>query len=492
MTAIGAEERRLWPALRFLSAVSETLAAGFDVAITFERVADAAVPAVFGAIAIEAAARGLDPIRVARGQPLEQASIEQEMLARGTSLGTIRVSLADDRVIDEVDRIVLADLAARLAAVLDREALYAQEHRIASTLQRALLPERLPSSDRITCSAAYLPGVGDAVVGGDWYDVFPLGDGRTAFSVGDVAGHGLHAAVVMGEVRQAVRAAAVHPKACERVLERANTILNMRPDGVIVTAIFGIYNPADGRITYATAGHPPPIMALEDGTAYVLPGQGIPLGVSDSIGSRDWTFTLPAGALFVLYTDGLIEHSRDPVAGEAQLIDATRAEICSPSESPARGIVERIFAGRRNVDDVAVLALASNEQPAPDFSFDFPAVPLSVPIVRRTMARYAERQKLTAQQRHDLLTAVGEAVANAVEHAYAKEVAGTVEVRAVTDQTQVTVTVADTGTWKPNRRRETRGHGIRIMRAIAERVELRVGREQTVVHLTIKRASESI
>ncbi len=205
-----------------------------------------------------------------------------------------------------------------------RPRVYAREHHVADTLQRALLPERLPVDDRLSFDAAYLPGAEEAIVGGDWYDAFRLPDGRIAFSIGDVAGHGLRAAIVMGEVRQAFRAAALNPNSPSLVLERANTIVNMRANPVMVTAIFGIVDPRDGVLTYACAGHPAPLLALPCGTVQLLPKDGLPLGIVDQVGASDWTFTLPPGALFALYTDGLIEYSRDVLEGEARLVEAVR------------------------------------------------------------------------------------------------------------------------------------------------------------------------
>jgi anti-sigma regulatory factor (Ser/Thr protein kinase) len=297
----------------------------------------------------------------------------------------------------------------------------------------------------------------------------------------------LQAAVIMGEVRQAVRAAAVEPKACDSVLEHANTIVNLRPDGIIVTALFGIYDPRTARISYATAGHPPPVMALEDGTAYILPAAGIPLGVEDRIGSRDWHFTLPPSALFVVYTDGLTEHSRDALAGEDEMIVAVRRQSVASGGSPASGIVEDIFAGRRNVDDVAVLVLAAKDEPAATFNFEFPAVAIGAPLVRHTIARYAERQGVSKEQRFDLLTAVGEAVANAVEHAYATDVPGAVQVRAEVRSGDFVVTVSDSGRWRAPRHHQDRGRGLAIMRALCDRVQVRAGRGETTVHLALNR-----
>ncbi|HWT06865.1 MAG TPA: SpoIIE family protein phosphatase, partial [Xanthomonadales bacterium] len=197
-----------------------------------------------------------------------------ELVARGKQLGVMRVSGADVSTDAETGLDLWSELALRVAVSVDAAQVYTREHHVADTLQRALLPERLPVDDRLAFDAAYMPGAQEAIVGGDWYDAFRLPDGRIAFSIGDVAGHGLRAAIVMGEVRQAFRAAALNPNSPSLVLERANTIVNMRANPVMVTAMFGIVDPRDGTVTYASAGHPAPLLALPCGSVAVLPKDG--------------------------------------------------------------------------------------------------------------------------------------------------------------------------------------------------------------------------
>ena len=120
------------------------------------------------------------------------------------------------------------------------------------------------------------------------------------------------------------------------MLERANTIVNMRANPVMVTALFGIVDPRDGVFTYACAGHPAPLLALPGGTVQMLPKDGLPLGILDEVGASDWTFTLPPGALFALYTDGLIEYSRDVIEGEARLSEALAAAAAERGPTPPK------------------------------------------------------------------------------------------------------------------------------------------------------------
>ncbi len=479
MSAI--EERRLAASLRLLVAASRELAGSFDYAQTLPGLGRLVVPGFAGGFAVDVDEGEIRTTVVQSGRfgPEPRAV---PLVARGRTLGVMRIGAPVDDLGGEPN--LWEELAARIAVAVDAAQIYAREHHVADTLQRALLPERLPLDDRLTFDAAYLPGAEEAIVGGDWYDAFRLPDGRIAFSIGDVAGHGLRAALVMGEVRQAIRAAVLDPNSPSLVLERANTIVNMRANPVMVTAIFGIVDPQDGVVTYAVAGHPAPLLVLPGGLVQLLPKDGLPLGIVEAIGASDWTFTLPPGALFALYTDGLIEYSRDVLAGEARLIAALREAAAEPAEEPARSLVARVFGTGRNTDDVATLTVASADVPSRSFGFTFSAVPLAVPLVRRSLQRYAQRLGFDEDRSFALLTATGEAIANAVEHAYPGP-PGIVRVQASATDDLLTVVVEDDGKWKPAQRRDERGRGLPLMRALMDAVEIRTHQARTEVRLTM-------
>ncbi|MBV9407515.1 MAG: SpoIIE family protein phosphatase [Candidatus Eremiobacteraeota bacterium] len=488
MTAI--DERRLAASLRLLVAASRELAASFDYAQTLTAVGRLVVPAFARGFSVEVD-EGEIRTTLARSGRLDDESAEFALVARGTQLGVMRVSGAIDADDPAIGLELWSELALRIAVSVDAAQVYAREHHVADTLQRALLPDRLPLDDRLSFDAAYLPGAQEAIVGGDWYDAFRLPDGRIAFSIGDVAGHGLRAAIVMGEVRQAFRAAALNPNSPSLVLERANTIVNMRSNPVMVTAIFGIADPRDATVTYASAGHPAPLLALPGGVVQTLPKDGVPLGIVDEVEATDWTFTIPPGALFTLYTDGLIEYSRDVVEGEARLVDAVREGVIRGDAEPARALLQRVFAARENTDDVATLTVAAPDVPAPAFEFVFSAIPLAVPLVRRSLERFALRIGLDDDRRFSLITAVGEAVANAVEHAYLG-LPGVVRVRASSSGEALVVVVEDEGKWKPAQRRDERGRGLPLMRALVDGVEIRTHQARTEVRLTLILSEDAV
>jgi anti-sigma regulatory factor (Ser/Thr protein kinase) len=284
-------------------------------------------------------------------------------------------------------------------------------------------------------------------------------------------------------VRQALRAAAIDPKSPSAVLERANTILNMRADPTMVTAIFGIIDPVDAAFTYATAGHPAPLMCM-DQQAYVLPARGIALGVTDSVDAQDWVFPLPPGAMLALYTDGMVEYDRDIVSGEETLRGLVCAVAGSNSDDPANELVRRLFAARENSDDAAVLTISAAPSTKPELTLAFSAIELALPASRNALRRYAQDLSLLAEDTHALLTAVGEAMSNSILHAYEPGQIGIVRLQLSLEDEHLTAVIEDWGRWKRAPSREHGGRGLRIMRSLMDRVEIQSEQRHTLVRLS--------
>ncbi len=250
-------------------------------------------------------------------------------------------------------------LQARAArAAFEAQVLYENEKRIADALQEAFLQKTLPLTPGVGLHATYVPASAEAQVGGDWYDAFALPDNRILFSIGDVAGHGLDAAVVMNRARQAIVSAALHENDPAIVLSRANGSLLVQ-DSRMVTAICGYLDPASRKIVYATAGHPAPVMARRDGSAAFMAQEGLPLGIVPDAKYDAFEAVADPGALMVLYTDGVLEHKRDVIAGQARLLEAARRAV--GSADPALTIEQFVFEGSRPTDDVAILAISFAE-----------------------------------------------------------------------------------------------------------------------------------
>jgi serine phosphatase RsbU (regulator of sigma subunit) len=240
-----------------------------------------------------------------------------------------------------------------------REA-YLEEKRVADALQEAFIQKTLPELARADLHAVYKPAGLEAKVGGDWYDAFELSDNRILFSIGDVAGHGIEAAVVMSRVRQAVLSVGVEERDPAKVLSRANDILLLQ-DLTMVTAVCGMIDVAHGIVTIANAGHPPAILLHSDGSVEMLSASGPPLGALDKPSYTTASTMVEPGSMLVLYTDGLIEYGRDWEAGEARLLEAVRSVDRRGSVDPAASIMRKIFGDEPPVDDVAILTITFRE-----------------------------------------------------------------------------------------------------------------------------------
>ena len=185
---------------------------------------------------------------------------------------------------------------------------------VAETLQRSLLPERLPELPGLSIAARYVAGSADAQVGGDWYDVIALRDGHAGVAIGDVVGHGLDAAARMARLQNALRAYALEGLRPSLVLERMNGFAREVSGGPMATLLYGVVDPDEGRLRLATAGHPPVLVIGPSGDAYFAEGPaGSPLGVVPFPSYEESTIPLVPGSTVLLYTDGLVERPEAPL-----------------------------------------------------------------------------------------------------------------------------------------------------------------------------------
>ncbi|MFE1411788.1 SpoIIE family protein phosphatase [Streptomyces sp. NPDC085524] len=262
------------------------------------------------------------------------------LIARDTVQGIAMFGRSADRPAFTRDDVILAgELASRAAICLDNARLYSRVQDIALTLQRALLPRVLVTGPYVEVAHRYVPGSRTTEVGGDWYDVSSLRDGRVALVVGDVMGHGVSAAASMGRLRITADALAGHVSDPADVLAELDACA--RVAGIeLATCLYIVYDPTSGRARIAGAGHPPPLLLRPDGTVETVDtAPGVPLGVG-GFPFRTTEIEIPADATLALYTDGLIEtRGRDIDVG----LDALRAELAA-SPGPLEEMADRILA----------------------------------------------------------------------------------------------------------------------------------------------------
>ena len=309
---------------------------------------------------------------------------DQRALALSMHLNAIfyaPLSVQDERfgvfvlaISDEVRRFTDEDcklamlIAQRASIAIGNARLYERQRQVARTLQASFLPPTLPRVPDVSFDAVYAAGTSDLTVGGDWYDAFAFENGTLEFSVGDVAGHGLDAAVPMGKMRQTFRALAAIESDPARVMGLADVVLRREHPDVFVTALVATYEPRKRLLRYANAGHPPPFVRSARGVLSRLEVAGVPLGLVEFDSPRAYEAVLAEGDLLVAFTDGLIEATQDIDAGERFVTDALSHpafSVCSEPASLLRVLTVPSLPG----DDVAILAMRVGAD-VPRWTFD--------------------------------------------------------------------------------------------------------------------------
>jgi PAS domain S-box-containing protein len=291
----------------------------------------------------------------------EQAWVGLPLLASGAPLGALRFSFTRPRQITEEERVFLEALAGQCALALERASLFEREHNTAETLQRSLLPDRLPTVPGIILEARYLPVTRNMEIGGDWYDAFRLPDGKLAVATGDVMGKGLTAAAGMGRVRNALRALALtdpRPAAVLAGLDRLFTATELEEQ--VTTVAYLVVDPETGDGMAGNAGHLPPLLLSRDAPPRLDPTEaGTPLGWASP--RQQYAFRLPPGNTAVLYSDGLVENRKRGLdAGLDELVAVAAQAPAEVAEDPAKllgYLVDRMLTGYEQDDDVTVLVL---------------------------------------------------------------------------------------------------------------------------------------
>jgi serine phosphatase RsbU (regulator of sigma subunit) len=291
-------------------------------------------------------------MRFARALMSAAADLEERVKTR-----TAQLTATNDRLRREIHQRYETEQQLTL-----EEARTRREHQIAETLQRSLLPDRMPDIPGVAVAARYVPATADLHVGGDWYDVIPLRGGLVGLVIGDVAGHGLQAAAAMAQLRTAVRAYAVHDPSPVAVMNGVHELVHQLPMAEMVTLLYVLYDPDAGTIRFTNAGHPPALLIDGGDTRYLEGGLAPPLGVLAQWDYAEATQAVRPGATLLLYTDGLVEERTlsiqdglDRLLAEASGSQADLEALCDHvlSVLPESGDV---------ADDIALVAF----RPWPD------------------------------------------------------------------------------------------------------------------------------
>lgn len=325
---------------------------------------------------------------------------------------------------DPDDLLVAAQLATHSALGIDKAVLYGREAYIADELQRTMLPETLPRPTGVRLASRYLPAAETARVGGDWYDAIPLPGSRVALVVGDVMGHSMTSAAIMGQLRTTAQTLAGLDLPPQEVLHHLDEQAQRLGTDRMATCLYAVYDPVSHRITIANAGHPPPVLLHLGGRAEVL---RVPAGAPIGVGGVDFEaveLDAPAGATLLLYTDGLVESRlRDVWTGIEQLREklAATAQLTGPDHPPplealCDEVLDMLGPGDRD-DDIALLAARFDGIAPSDVAYWFLEPEDAAPGRARRLARRALARWGLEELTDSVELLVSEVVTNAVRYA---------------------------------------------------------------------------
>lgn len=416
-------------------------------------------------------------LRAAEALHLAAVELEDRVERR-----TAELSAANARLLQEIH-----DRSEAQEQLLLEEARAEREHKVAETLQRSLLPDRLPVIAGVTLAARYVPATSDVEVGGDWYDVIPLSDGMIGLAIGDVAGHGLQAAATMGQLRMALRAYALQDPSPVAVMRGVHQLMSQLPVSEMATLIYLVFDPATRRVRFANAGHPPALVIGNGSTAYLADGLAPPVGVTADDMYVEVAQELEAGCTLLLYTDGLVERRGASIQDG---LDQLRLEAGQHETSDLEELCDRLLAvfvePSQVADDVALVAMRPVSVTEGSLALSLPAEPRMLAQARRTLRQWLRESGVAPTDENEIVIACGEACANVVQHAYGRDL-GVFELEAQLVGAAVEVSVRDHGEWRAPTERGG-GWGLSLMRSLMDSVLMDRSPEGTTV--TMRRRVE--
>jgi serine phosphatase RsbU (regulator of sigma subunit)/anti-sigma regulatory factor (Ser/Thr protein kinase) len=404
------------------------------------------------------------------------------LVADRQPLGALFVGTSTRRRFSEDDSALLQLVADRVALAVDRARLFERERHIAETLQRSLLPERLPHIAGTDVAVRYLPAGAGIEVGGDWYDMLELGDGQIVLAMGDVVGKGVRAAALMGKLRNSLEAYALDRRSPQEVMERLHSLMERHHRTEMATLLYVAIDAHRRTAEVVCAGHLPPLLRDANGEArFLWSHTSPPLGALPYARFAEARADIGPACTLLLFTDGLVELRGTSI--ELRLEELRRTVQASPSgpEELCDAVLHRMLGDREPQDDVALLAFEICPLPAPGFALDLPAEPEALSSVRKALDRWLTDAGTSRRDAYAITVACGEACANAVEHAYRPgDAAFRVEASRKADE--VVIAVRDFGRWREQRGAD-RGRGLPLMEALMDQVEVRQSADGTTVRL---------
>jgi serine phosphatase RsbU (regulator of sigma subunit)/anti-sigma regulatory factor (Ser/Thr protein kinase) len=404
------------------------------------------------------------------------------LLAHGELVGVMHVGTMSERRFTLEDSELLQLVGDRIALALHVR-LTDRSRVVIEAFQRTFLPEVLPYLPGLRVATRYLPATSAVGVGGDWFDTFVLPSGEVVLVIGDVAGHGLPAASLMGKLRNALRAHALMGGTPADIVARADDFHRYFGDGELVTLLVGVLSPDLGTLRFVSAGHPPPLVVYPDGAAYVFNDDPNPaLGAPQPPAFSEQIVEVRRGTSILLYTDGLIERRGESIDVGLERLRSTAEPVVTvrAGADAISEVLDTLFGDRRPTDDVALMLVQRDVSPSWELEFAVQARARSLAGIRRAVSRWLEDVDVPSGEAKEVVTAVSEAASNVVEHAYGPS-GGSITIRAKREPDRVHVAIRDTGEWRAFEVDRHRGRGLRLMQGLMDHVEIGSSASGTIV-----------
>ncbi|MGE2817671.1 SpoIIE family protein phosphatase [Mycobacterium heidelbergense] len=374
------------------------------------------------------------------------------------------------RWVSAEDRLLVTVLIGHLSLAVQHVRQFESARETSLTLQRAMLPPLEPPPGFAVC---YEPAVPPLEIGGDWYDVLPIGAHRIGIVVGDCVGRGLPAAAIMGQLRSSARALLINGAEPALLLEQLDSAASLIPNAYCTTVFLAILDTESGVLQYSNAGHMPALLAgpAPATTSVLTDASSVPLAVRRDEPRPQTSLVLPPGSTLMLFTDGLVERKHESIdLGIARAADVLTDALQLPLDGVADAVLRELAPASGYDDDVAMVIY--RHQPK-HFRTESEAAADNLVNIRHRLAVWLQSVGVANGLAADIVLVVNEACTNCVEHAYRGHPVGFMLVEANATEDEIRVRVVDAGSWKtPAANPGNSGRGLVLMRALSDTMEI--------------------
>lgn len=447
--------------------------------------------------------RGLDPwlrnaFQDARHQlPLTAKTVDrpehpgkaQGLVAVLSGAGDVALwlELRSPRWLSAEDRLLVTVLIGHLSLAMQHVRQFESARETSLTLQRAMLPPVKPPPG---FAVRYEPAVPPLEIGGDWYDVLPIGDHRIGIVVGDCVGRGLPAAAIMGQLRSSARALLINGAEPALLLEQLDSAASLIPNAYCTTVFLAVLDTESGLLEYSNAGHMPALLAGTEagpgsGKAVLTDAASVPLAVRRDGPRPQASMVLPSGSTLMLFTDGLVERKHESIDdGITRAADVLVETMKLPLDAVADAMLRELAPATGYDDDVAMVIYRHQGTP---LRIESDAIAAQLVDVRHRLSRWLEAADVPEELAADIVLVINEACTNCVEHAYRGHSVESMLLEAKATDGEIRARVTDTGSWKtPAADPGNSGRGLVLMRALSKTMEIDSSPTGTTVDITFQ------